>query len=430
MFWLLLILCAGLPTIQSEAVDVWRDQEKAAPADRPYLRYLILYNLTDDDGRRGEARVVSRWWIHSLSMRRRMTRPKEIGKTLLRVDLRDYAWSADAWEKLAAADRYVDEYSVDTDVLEALRYYSGSAKPLLRLDFFAARSCLEPDYSRFLGLPATLKELFAVLGVQEEAVKKLSLNIAGAKLESIVTLHNRQVERYPTITGYFWKTRDVKSNVGDQAVLDNLFGVRADAGEYLFTLPNGLQGGYLTNGKGEQQAVAPAEIAVDSQTSFQDKQVFNYRNCIGCHEKGIRDVDDVVSALVKGRRLAIETYSKEDQRRIEELYLAPLVQTIGVDQGRYALAVYEACGRTPQEASRQFLRLIHEYQEPLVDAARAARELGVEVAALAAVLDRAARAYPAQSLSLLAIPAGAGLPVDQWEALFGFAAAAAKGAKQ
>lgn len=424
MAFILLILC-GLPTVQSEAVEVWRDQEKLGP-DAKYMRYLTVYNLPAEENIRKEVRVANRWWVNSLSMRRRIARPYENPSTLIRLDLRDYGWTADAWEKLAAQDRYVNEYSVDADALNAIRYYSGSNTPLLRLDFFSAKTAVEPDYSRFLGLPGTLKELFAVLGVQEEQVKKLSLNIAGARLESIVTLHNRQLERYPTITGYFWLTRDTKTNVGDQAVLDNLFGVRADAGEFLFSLPNGLQAGYLANAKGEQQAAAPPDIAIDSQTSFKDKQVLNYRNCIGCHEKGIRDVDDVISSLIRGRKLAIESYKKDDQIKLEELYLSPLMETIGADQAKYALAVQQACGLTPQEVSRQFLRVIHDYQEPMVDSKRAARELGVHPDRLPEVMDYAAKKYPQQSLSLLAIPAGKGLPVDQWEQLFGFAAAAAK----
>ena len=422
----ILLLFAGLPTVQSEAVEVWRDQEKVAPTDRAFQRYLTVYNLPTDGNRRREARTVSRWWVNSLSMRSRIGRPVDVAGNLIRVDLRDYGWSADAWEKLAAQDHYVNEYSVSADVLNAIRYYSGSANPMLRADFFMAKTCVEPTYSQFLGLPATLKELFAVLGVQEDQVKRLGLNVGAARMESIVTLHNRQMERYPTITGYFWLTRDTKTNVGDQAVLDNLFGVRFDAGEYLFSLPNGLQGGYLANGKGEQQAAAPPDIAIDSQTSFQDKQVLNYRNCIGCHEKGIRDVEDVVSKLVRGRKLALEVYEKDKQIQLEQFYLTPLAETIGADQAKYAVAVNQSCGLTPQEASRFFLRVVHDYQEPLVDAPRAARELGVHPDKLPEVTDYAAKAYKAQSVSLLAIPAGEGVPVDQWEQLFGFAAAAAK----
>ena len=422
MALLLIAVLCGLPTMQSEAVEAWRDAERLG-VEAKNVRYLTLYNLPTD-GRRREARTVSRWLVNSLSMRKRLASPMQISDTVYRVDLRDYGWSAEAWDELAKKHTYTA--GIEPEAVNALAYYTGSYYPLVRLDFFAAKSIVEPDYSRFLGLPGTLKELFAVLGVQEEQVKKLSLNIAGARLESIVTLHNRQLERYPTITGYFWLTRDTKTNVGDQAVLDNLFGVRADAGEFLFSLPNGLQAGYLANAKGEQQAAAPPDIAIDSQTSFKDKQVLNYRNCIGCHEKGIRDVDDVISSLIRGRKLAIESYKKDDQIKLEELYLSPLMETIGADQAKYALAVQQACGLTPQEVSRQFLRVIHDYQEPMVDSKRAARELGVHPDRLPEVMDYAAKKYPQQSLSLLAIPAGKGLPVDQWEQLFGFAAAAAK----
>ena len=408
--------------MQSEAVEAWRDAERLG-VEAKNVRYFTLYNLPTD-GRRREARTVSRWLINSLSMRKRLASPKQISDTVYRVDLRDYGWSAEAWDELAKKHTYTA--GIEPESVNALAYYTGSYYPLVRLDFFAAKSIIEPDYSRFLGLPGTLKELFGVLGVQEDAVKKLSLNVGAAKLDSIVALHNRQLERYPTITGYFWLTRDAKSDVGDQAVLDNLFGIRADAGEFLFSLPNGLQAGYLADAQGKQQAVAPADIAIDSQTSFKDKQVFNYRSCIGCHEKGIISINDVVSGLIRGRKLAIDSYEKGKQIALEEFYLSPLGEAITADQVKYTLAVNQACGLTPQEASRQFLRLVYDYQEAKVDSIRAARELGVPIEQLPKVMDDAARAYPQQSLSLLSIPAGESISVDQWEQLFGFAAAAAK----
>lgn len=424
-FFLLAIIC-GLPTIQSEAVEAWRDVEKLPALDAKNARYLTAYTIPSEGSQRREARTVSAAWVNSLSMRRRMARPKDIAGSVMRVDLRDYGWSADAWEKLVAQDRYVNEYSVDADALNALRYYTGSNTPLVRLDWFLTKTCLEPDYSRFLGLPGTLKELQTFLGVQEGDVKKLSLNVGGARLESIVAPHNRQLERYPTITGYFWLTRDTKTNIGKQAVLDNLFGVQSDAGEFLFSLPNGLQGGYLADGQGKQQVAAPPDIAIDTQTAFHDKQVLNYRSCIGCHEQGIREFQDVVSSLVKGRKLAIDTYSKEKQIALEEFYLSPLGQQITADQVKFTLALNQACGLTPQEFSRGFLKLVYDYQERKVDDVRAARELGINVDELPAVLNQAAKVYPEQSLSLLAIPAGHPIAVDQWEQLFGFASAAVR----
>ena len=60
----------------------------------------------------------------------------------------------------------------------------------------------------------------------------------------------------------------------------------------IFTLPNGLQGYYLANGKGERIDSAPTAIVTDKNAS--DQTVRNGLSCMRCHERGMLTFTDVV----------------------------------------------------------------------------------------------------------------------------------------
>ena len=174
MALLLTVLLCGLPTIESEAVEAWRDVEKVVPPDRPFVRYLTLQSIPNDV-RRKAARAVARGWVNHLSMRRRIAYPAEQTGTLIRVDLRDYGWDAADWEELVKDDPYVSYYTVEKETLDALAYHTGASRAIARFDRFAAKTCTEPLYSQFLNLPADLETLQKQFGVQKDAVKNLAL---------------------------------------------------------------------------------------------------------------------------------------------------------------------------------------------------------------------------------------------------------------
>lgn len=420
---LILAVIAGLPSPASEARAAALDLYALPAADRPYVRYLTTYAVAPEA--RADAVKVQRFWVNSLSVRKRLAFPVAVGETLYRLDLRDYGWTADAWDKLAAKDVYFRQPWVDANSAEVLAYYSGSAYPLLRADFFVARTSIEPDYSRFLGLGGSVEAVKKQFGVQEADVKKLYLNSGGAVLQSIVAIHNRQLERYPTITGYFWESRDTKGNAGRQNVIsggDNLFAIKPDGGEFIWSLPNGLQGYYLANGDGKQVAEVPPDIARDTITAFASKSVVNARSCVVCHDAGLRPFNDVVSRLVKGDKLKLVDPDKERVIRLEEFYLTQLAKRIDRDSEQYADAV-EACnGLKTQPNAKAFESLIYGYFEARVDLAAAARELGIEK--IEAALQRSLNG------TLTAILAGESVARDAWEEAYHEAAILSFGVKK
>lgn len=383
---------------------------QVAPQDRSFTRYLTTYSLLPAE--RAEARQIANFWINSLSTRRRLSPALPVTDTLLRIDLRDYAWSPDSWERMTLKSHYVRLGWVDPKDEVTFREYSKSAMALVRLDHFVSLTSLEPHYSDFLKLPGTLTELQRQFGVQEKDVKALSLNAGGAVLRSIVALHNRQLERYPTITGYFWLSRDSKTNSGKQAVLDNLFGITPDGGEFIWSLPNELQAYYLADGNGKQVNVVPADIAQDSVTTFADKQVRNARSCVVCHAGGINKFDDIVSSLIDQGKIELRSYDKDKTIAIEELYLSQIEQQIDDDNRRFVAAVEATSGLTPEVNAAAFQRLVYGFLERQVSPSQASLELGVEEEWLGEYL---AGSY---SGTLLAILAGHSVSRDAWESVF------------
>ena len=427
MALLLTVLLCGLPTIESEAVEAWRDVEKVVPPDRPFVRYLTLQSIPNDV-RRKAARAVARGWVNHLSMRRRIAYPAEQTGTLIRVDLRDYGWDAADWEELVKDDPYVSYYTVEKETLDALAYHTGASRAIARFDRFAAKTCTEPLYSQFLNLPADLETLQKQFGVQKDAVKNLAL-IQRAAIPagySEVAHHNRLIDRYPTITGYYYQTFDTKSNVADQNVLDNPFGIRFDGGEIIWSLPNGLQAYYLVNADLKQVAEVPPDIARDSHTPYSNKSVVNSRSCVGCHSEGLKPLADVISKRIRDRRVALDSYDKQKAIELEELFLSRLKESLERDKTQYADALDAACQMTPAEFAKRFLSLVHQYDDVPVDAKTAAVELGVSEDELPKILNAAAVAYPQVSGILTGPIDGTPIGRDSWEHVFALAAAAVK----
>lgn len=112
---------------------------------------------------------------------------------------------------------------------------------------------------------------------------------------SIVALQNRLVETLDGPLGPYMKTFDVLETSGIKDYSEALIfaGKRyrkgqlakavADAGEILFYLKNGGQGGILINGEGDRVEVANSAIANDTADKRLNAGVRTYGSCISCH---------------------------------------------------------------------------------------------------------------------------------------------------
>lgn len=73
------------------------------PEERPFIRYLSLYNVPKAE-RKKYAAIVS-FMVNSLGTRRQMYIPLFVGgsdETVIRLNIDDYEWNAKIWDKLAA----------------------------------------------------------------------------------------------------------------------------------------------------------------------------------------------------------------------------------------------------------------------------------------------------------------------------------------
>jgi len=130
-----------------------QDLEAAPKANRPFLRYFSLANLWNasdvDTATLGLYRAALGKLVNHLSWKKEIVRPAETGlaNTLLRIDLRNYRWNDQTWDRITAAYPYgamSGDYRREAAKIHEL---SGAAPPYLRADWFIASASVSPLYS-------------------------------------------------------------------------------------------------------------------------------------------------------------------------------------------------------------------------------------------------------------------------------------------
>lgn len=402
----------------SELYDaVLADLEHVPYNHRQDVRYLARWPATAEQLVEQESALL--FWLASLN-NRRTNPPLTVTEDglLYRLQLSEYGWEPAAWEALIELDPYfrvtvIDQQYVlrrgwlDPVVEAAVREATHSRQAVCRADFFLARTSLEVNgtgfekgvYSKFKRFPGTEDELFKAVGVDRQFLDKNFLVRGGAVLESIVALHNRELQLLPSLWGkdeaFVWRSLDAASSAGATNVLERFLGsINPDGREYIGTNLNGMHWYYLTNKDGKQVAAVPQNIAQD-KASPHDVTVFSPWKCVSCHtpQHGIRHFGDVVSQLATHPKTGLAVITKYDkhqelkaadaqkaremQRILEDYYLSDLGRTITRHQESYRAAVEEACGLQPTDAAKAYLDCVQRYLYARVSHAQAARELGI-----------------------------------------------------
>lgn len=296
--------------------------------DRKFIRYVTLTHLynagrSEDElqsFRHGVAKLVN-----SLSWGRRIVPPAAIdpARTILRVDLRDYKWTASIWDKLSLQDPYALTHNTNATA-KALYAGCGCAVPYVRGDWFVAFASRPPLYHEILQLPATEKELESLVRVDVADNLRGGQAVRAGFNGSAVSRNNRLIERHESSYGYYWKSYDFAKNVDQQNLFAHPLGPGAgkdqfkhDGGELIFSLPNGLQGYMLVNAEGGRLDKAPTDIVSDPKRP--DRAVENGLSCMTCHVRGILPKDDQVRPHVEKNAKA---YAKQELDLILQLYPA------------------------------------------------------------------------------------------------------------
>ena len=331
------------------------------------VRYLTIAHLindpTVDASYLDTARAALAKALNSLSWEPALFIPQAIDdrKTIYAVDISKLGWKREHWNALVEKYPYAVGYeSHDENELAELdakiQRMRGSREPyMLRADWFVAVGTKPPLYHTLiydLALPALHKRASDPRNrANPKAMTALDLedhlgvggkdgrlgNIRNGKAqrcgftESGVSGQNRLLEWHPLSGGgYYWISYDFKSS-NRTAILaefplgpvfnNNPFNAVAfehDGGEIIFSLPNGLQGYLLVDGKGNRIDAGPIEVVGDSLKTSGNEQIVTGVSCIACHRSGMIEApDDEVrkfsSAVAEAKRHVARLYPENSQ---------------------------------------------------------------------------------------------------------------------
>ena len=370
---------------QKALLEAIRDHIDTLPiSDRAYARYFStthLYNTGVPQYILSEYQLALAKLVNSLSWGSTIFNPQAIDtqQTIFYIDLRYYQWeNSDAWTHIEREYPYhlsfegSDQTEIK-DTLTLLQMNMDCDVPHVHIDWFIANASLPPLYHDILNLPDTDLALEERLGV--DVVDNIN-NAPGRKVwragfnDSGVSNHNRVVERHSSLYGAYWKSYDFAGSVGKKDIHTFPTAFDHDGGEVVFSLPNGLQGYYLSDAQGNRLDVAPIEIVSDPSAS--DPSVKNGLSCIGCHDQGMKEFTDTV-------RQAIEQTPNPlyDKEHALQLYAVQTVmdRLIEQDGERYQNALHQTGGTI---GGIEPVQRFHEEYHKLVHVDYAAATLGLQ----------------------------------------------------
>ena len=390
------------------------DLLQARERNRPFLRYFSLAHLQNaglPDIELDVARTALSKLVNSLSWHREVTPLVTIdpSRTIYRVDLRDYNWTAATWNLLFA----IYPYGVRGSESRLIEQLSGASLPYIRADWFVATASAPPLYHDILGLPATVSELERQLGIDAARDLEEEKNVARAGLRSSgVSSNNRVLERHSSPHGAYWKSFDFRSNLDDQNIFRNPLRLNAAGGEIIFNLPNGFQAYFLADAFGRRIDEAPIPIVAD-RNNPDDPVIRNGRSCMSCHYDGIQGFKDDVRAVVQG-----SGFSSFDREKALAIYPAQEVldQMIARDRLRFARAA-EQIGPLSISAQNEPINASTKRFFSEISVAQAAAEAGLEPDRFQARVANSSRLLSLGYGQLL-VPDG-GIKRDAWDRNFG-----------
>jgi hypothetical protein len=271
--------------------------------------------------------------------------------------------------------------------------------------------------AKFVDFPKNTKDLEKLLGI--DSVRKFiadsGINLqrgavveGGEKGVSIVARQNRLIFRTYGPIGWYYETFDAKETAGKRDYSQTLQkDFEHDAGETLFRLPAGGQGGFLSNAKGDSLTVADNRFATDSSDVRLDARVRNYGSCLVCHESGIIRPRNLVEEMMAAG-VDIKFKDKAASRTARAFFVG-WDNKLKNDQEEYAGFLKKTSGLAPAANSKSFKALRDAYDAP-VDAAKAAVECGVSLDVWKAAASRSVKA------TLLRMVQGMSIARRTWEA--------------
>lgn len=399
--WYFLVL-AALPSFAAppDALGIALAHARTLPKD--YDRQTRYLDLTHKVGiERAECVQALSYLLNSFSKYKKIKQPEELPGGVLHFDLRWYGIDPKVYLKLGTVDVYYHrKVTGDTGKygyyppapelqpqIQELYDLTYSQIPILKGDWLLHQVAVQKDrvvgYYDLLGVGKSEADFQRLVGVNVKESQRLYMEDAAVVTESGVTLNNRGISRFQSITGGYWRTQDYKKTTDLQNRARLLAGeAKPDATEQYGVLPNGLFAFFLANDKGERQDTAPDFIAGDSRSPSPDKRVHVGLSCIRCHVEGLRNIDDFARKLFR-QPVFLRSFDYNTLKNLEQVYLTDLTGQLAKDNAYFAEKVKECNGLTVAENARVFAS-VYEQHEASVDASHAAAELGCDERALLA----------------------------------------------
>ena len=392
-----------------------------APFDRPFARYFTLthlYNAGESPEALNAYRVALSKLVNSLSWGFEVINPTPIDQqeTIFYIDLRHYEWDVrnEAWTQIEREYDYSIAFDPETqgglhEKLANLRSEMDCEVPFVHVDWFLATASLPPLYHDILDLPETDRELEQQLDINVarniDSAPGVRVWRAGFN-DSGVSTNNRVVERHTSRYGAYWKSYDFAGSVDSQNIFTHPLTFRADGGEVVFNLPNGLQGYYISDASGNRIDEAPTNIV--SNPAASNPAVRNGLSCIGCHTEGMKTFEDEVRAVVE-KAPAGQVKDQALRLYVEQSVIDALVEE---DTERYRVALEKTGGIFGG------IEPVHRFHEEFhypVGAVHAAAAVGLETEAfLQEVNDKPSL----QRLGLAGLLEGGDVSRDAWTSNF------------
>ncbi len=354
--------------------------------EQQFTRYFSLVHLWNTgwcDDKIEPYRHALAKLVNSLSNETKVRAPEAIddNRLIYRIDIRDYAWSKELWEVIAAFNPYAIEYVQDT--ADKIKEDVETRLFVLPADGFLAFASQPPLYHLILDIPETRQELEARFGIDVEAnIAEEILNnpdkVARAGFhKSDVSFHHRMIERheFPDASNrIYWVSYDFKGNDGARNFFVDPFNFSEDGGEIIFNLPNGLQGYMLVNANGQRLDTAPPDVVKDKNQ--EDGIVVNGVSCMGCHAQGMIMVDDDLRFEIDNGG-GIGIFDPDEKVAIQNLFpkRTEFQELLMDDAGRFTSAV-SAAG-VPTEGDKEPVLAVFLAFDEDVALRRAAAELGL-----------------------------------------------------
>jgi mono/diheme cytochrome c family protein len=416
-----------------------QEVKNARPGDERFLRYFSINHVLTSGATPAELelqRDALAKAINHLSKEKQIVRPRPIDSptdSVFVVDLRDLGWDRRPFRRIKGKqDQGESPYNLYDLVLLEYPYGiayedsntfirlaedflipSGQVRPIpyVRADWFVSTATQPTLYEDLLQLPFTLAELQKQLNVDEAAnfrarrVKRAGLTVSG------VSRNNRVVEWQPLPgrAGSFSGSADFPGSSGTNNMFKDLIHLKPAGGEFIFTLPNHLQGYFLANGKGERLDSAPTGIVTD--TFAADKTVRNGLACMRCHDEGMKGFSDKVRPALQrlpdspgfDKRAALYLYPEE----------AVMDAKLTEDGDRFRKAMKEVLGK---DSTREpLIPVSQRFLDEALLLRTAAGELGL---AKPEGLEKVFTLKSFAALGLMPLAAEDGVRRDSWEDYF------------